>query len=105
MLLALYRKRLEPVRHAVEAGPPPLGPATEPRQRISALLDAVLCFTLGNRRLTLALEEGGNDSPYQAGRQGAFRARVMRLTAGNHTTAATSDDPANTQPAQGSWAG
>ncbi|MDT0612962.1 TetR/AcrR family transcriptional regulator [Streptomyces lancefieldiae] len=66
LIRALYEARLEPVREAVEAGPPPLGPATPPRQRVPALLDAVLCFKLDNRRLALALEEGGNGSPYQA---------------------------------------
>ncbi|TWV31228.1 TetR family transcriptional regulator [Streptomyces misionensis] len=66
LLRALYEARLEPVREAVEAGPPPLGPATPPRERVPALLDAVLCFKLDNRRLALALEEGGGDSPYRA---------------------------------------
>ncbi|WP_069766972.1 TetR/AcrR family transcriptional regulator [Streptomyces sp. LUP30] len=66
LLRALYEARLEPLREAVETGPPPLGPATPPRQRALALLDAVLCFKLDNRRLALALEESGNSSPYQA---------------------------------------
>ena len=66
LLRALYEARLEPLREAVEAGPPPLGPATPPRQRVPALLDAVLCFKLDNRRLALALEETGSSSPYQA---------------------------------------
>ncbi|MFL6055921.1 MAG: TetR/AcrR family transcriptional regulator [Actinoallomurus sp.] len=66
LLRALYEARLEPVREAVEAGPPPLGPATPPQQRVPALLDAVLCFKLDNRRLALALEESGSSSPYQA---------------------------------------
>ncbi|MEU5272612.1 TetR/AcrR family transcriptional regulator [Streptomyces hygroscopicus] len=66
LLRALYEARLEPVREAVEAGPPPLGPATPPRQRVPALLDAVLCFKLDNGRLALALEESGSGSPYQA---------------------------------------
>ncbi|UZI30280.1 TetR/AcrR family transcriptional regulator [Streptomyces sp. VB1] len=67
LLRALYEARLEPVREAVEAGPPPLGPATPPRQRVPALLDTLLCFKLDNRRLMLALEEGGSSgSPYQA---------------------------------------
>ncbi|MFJ9928951.1 MULTISPECIES: TetR/AcrR family transcriptional regulator [Streptomyces] len=65
LLRALYEARLEPVREAVESGPPPLGPATPPLERVPALLDAVLCFKLDNRRLALALEEGG-DSPYRA---------------------------------------
>ncbi|MFH9135105.1 TetR/AcrR family transcriptional regulator [Streptomyces sp. NPDC017524] len=67
LLRALYEARLEPVREAVEAGPPPLGPATPPHQRVPALLDTLLCFKLDNRRLMLALEESGNSgSPYQA---------------------------------------
>jgi AcrR family transcriptional regulator len=66
LLRALYEARLEPIRKAVEAGPPPLGPSTPPDQRVAALLDAVLCFKLDNRPLALALEEGGSNSPYQA---------------------------------------
>ncbi|WP_227999735.1 TetR/AcrR family transcriptional regulator [Nocardia australiensis] len=67
LLRALYEARLEPIRDAIETGPPPLGPATPPHQRVPALLDAVLCFKLDNRRLALALEESGSSSPYQAG--------------------------------------
>ncbi|MFD4349551.1 TetR/AcrR family transcriptional regulator [Streptomyces coelicoflavus] len=66
LLRALYEARLEPIRQAVEAGSPPLGPSTSPRDRVPALLDAVLCFKLDNRRLALALEESGSGSPYQA---------------------------------------
>ncbi|QTZ90300.1 TetR/AcrR family transcriptional regulator [Streptomyces auratus] len=66
LLRALYEARLEPITEAVEAGPPPLGPGTPPQERAPALLDAVLCFKLDNRRLALALEEGGSSSPYQA---------------------------------------
>ncbi|KES04870.1 transcriptional regulator [Streptomyces toyocaensis] len=66
LLRALYEARLEPIREAVEAGPPPLGPATPPRDRVVAVLDALLCFKLDNRRLVLALEEGGSPSPYRA---------------------------------------
>ncbi|MFI6858213.1 TetR/AcrR family transcriptional regulator [Streptomyces sp. NPDC050416] len=66
LLRALYEARLEPIREAAEAGPPPLGPGTPPQQRVPALLDAVLCFKLDNRRLAMALEDGGSDSPYQA---------------------------------------
>lgn len=66
LLRALYEARLEPVREAVETGPPPLGPATPPQERVLALLDALLCFKLDNRRLALALEGGGvSSSPYQ----------------------------------------
>ena len=62
---ALYEARLEPLRNAVEDGPPPLGPATPPLQRVPALLDAVLCLKLDNRHLALALEGTGADSPYR----------------------------------------
>ncbi|MGW7365378.1 TetR/AcrR family transcriptional regulator [Streptomyces sp. NPDC054841] len=65
LIRALYEARLEPIRHAVEAGPPPLGPATPPLERVPALLDAVLCFKLDNRHLALALEGTGTDSPYR----------------------------------------
>ncbi|MEU6865890.1 TetR/AcrR family transcriptional regulator [Streptomyces sp. NPDC046876] len=67
LLGALYEARLEPLREAVETGPPPLGPATPPQERVPAVLDALLCFKLDNRRLALALEEAGSSSPYQAG--------------------------------------
>ncbi|MFD8415053.1 TetR/AcrR family transcriptional regulator [Streptomyces sp. NPDC059650] len=66
LLRALYEARLEPLREAAEAGPPPLGPAAPPQQRVPALLDALLCFKLDNRRLTLALEGSGSTSPYRA---------------------------------------
>ncbi|MFB7498807.1 TetR/AcrR family transcriptional regulator [Streptomyces sp. NPDC056161] len=66
LLRALYEARLTPVREAVESGPPPLGPATPPAERVPALLDALLCFKLDNRPLALALEESGTGSPYQA---------------------------------------
>lgn len=68
LLRALYAARLEPILQAVEAGPPPLGPATPPQERVPALLDALLCFKLDNRRLALALEDsgGGGGSPYRA---------------------------------------
>ncbi|MEV2245456.1 TetR/AcrR family transcriptional regulator [Streptomyces sp. NPDC049970] len=66
LLRALYEARLEPLREAVETGPPPLGPTTAPRRRVPALLDTLLCFKLDNRSLMLALEESGNSSPYQA---------------------------------------
>ncbi|MFD9187608.1 TetR/AcrR family transcriptional regulator [Streptomyces phaeochromogenes] len=66
LIRALYSTRLEPVRSAVEEGPPPLGPDTPPLRRVPALLDALLCFKLDNRHLALALEATGSDSPYQA---------------------------------------
>lgn len=67
LLRALYEARLEPIRGAIETGPPPLGPGTPPQDRVRALLDAVLCFKLDNGPLALALEDSGSDSsPYRA---------------------------------------
>ncbi|MFJ2811018.1 TetR/AcrR family transcriptional regulator [Kitasatospora sp. NPDC087271] len=64
LIRALYGTRLEPLTTAVGSGPPPLGPATPPTERVPALLDALLCFKLDNRHLALALEGTGADSPY-----------------------------------------
>ncbi|MGP4008495.1 TetR/AcrR family transcriptional regulator [Streptomyces sp. 4N124] len=66
LIHALYSARLEPLRQAVTDGPPPLGPDTPPAERLPALLDALLCFKLDHRHLSLALEGTGSDSPYQA---------------------------------------
>ncbi|MGW7049714.1 TetR/AcrR family transcriptional regulator [Streptomyces avermitilis] len=66
LIQALYEARLESVRHAITEGPPPLGPGTPPTERVHALLDALLCFKLDHRHLSLALEETGTDSPYRA---------------------------------------
>ena len=66
LIRALYEARLQPTMDAVEAGPPPLGPATAPLERIPALLDALLCFKIDNRRLALALEDTAGTGPYQA---------------------------------------
>ncbi|MER7114155.1 TetR/AcrR family transcriptional regulator [Saccharomonospora azurea] len=66
LIRALYGARLEPIENAVDTGPPPLGPATPPLQRVPALLDAMLCFKLDNRHLALALEGTDSSSPYQA---------------------------------------
>ncbi|MEV5428698.1 TetR/AcrR family transcriptional regulator [Streptomyces sp. NPDC052701] len=66
LIRALYEARLEPVRRAITDGPRPLGPDTPPAERVPALLDAVLCFKLDHRHLSLALEGTGSDSPYRA---------------------------------------
>ncbi|MFF8313507.1 TetR/AcrR family transcriptional regulator [Streptomyces lydicus] len=67
LIRAVFEARIEPLRTAVTEGPAPLGPATPPRERVPALLDALLRFKLDNRHLSLALEEAGSGSPYQAG--------------------------------------
>ncbi|MEU1406887.1 TetR/AcrR family transcriptional regulator [Streptomyces sp. NPDC005728] len=79
LIRALYEARLEPVRNAVEHGPPPLGPTTPPPKRVPALLDAVLCFKLDNRHLALALEQTGTLSPYQAGHYERWHALLRDL--------------------------
>ncbi|GAA2428316.1 helix-turn-helix domain-containing protein [Streptomyces glaucus] len=65
LILALCEARLDPLRRAVADGPPPLGPGTPPVERVHALLDALLCFKLDHRHLSLALEGTGSDSPYR----------------------------------------
>ena len=42
LVQALWQRTYEPLRDAIEGGPPPLGPGTDPRQRILAVLDAIL---------------------------------------------------------------
>ncbi|CAM5237681.1 TetR/AcrR family transcriptional regulator [Streptomyces fumanus] len=66
LIRALYSAKLRPLREAVEEGPPPLGPGTDPLERVPALLDAVLRFKLDHRHLALALESDGGGSPYGA---------------------------------------
>ncbi|MET9297391.1 TetR/AcrR family transcriptional regulator [Streptomyces sp. NPDC003077] len=65
LIRAVVEARTGALRQAVEEGPEPLGPATPPRQRVPALLGALLDFKLDNRHLSLALEEAGAGSPYQ----------------------------------------
>ncbi|MBT2415914.1 TetR/AcrR family transcriptional regulator [Streptomyces sp. ISL-12] len=79
LIRALYAARLEPVARAVEEGPPPLGPATDPRLRVPALLDALLCFKLDHRHLALALEGDGSDSPYRAEHYGYWHSLLKTV--------------------------
>ncbi|MET8630247.1 TetR family transcriptional regulator [Kitasatospora sp. NPDC004669] len=79
LIRALYEARLEPIKTAVEEGPPPLGPATPPLQRVPALLDALLCFKLDNRHLALALEGTGADSPYRTNQYEQWHALLRDL--------------------------
>ena len=66
LVQALWQRTYEPLRDAIEGGPPPLGPGTDPRQRILAVLDAILVVKLDNRHLTLAVEErSGGTSLYE----------------------------------------
>ncbi|MFH8792681.1 TetR/AcrR family transcriptional regulator [Streptomyces sp. NPDC017941] len=65
LIRAVFGARSEAVRAAVESGPPPLGPGAPGRERVPAILDALLAFKLDNRHLSLALEETGAGSPYE----------------------------------------
>jgi AcrR family transcriptional regulator len=66
LIQALWDLRTEPLGRAIENGPPPLGPGTDPRRRIAAILDAIVVVKLDNRYLTLAVEErSGGASLYE----------------------------------------
>jgi len=71
LLDALFTARMTALREAFEDGPPPLGPATPPRERLLALLDALLACKLDNRQLIAARETA---------RAGLPRAREYRWT-------------------------
>ncbi|MBB5121854.1 transcriptional regulator [Streptomyces eurocidicus] len=79
LIRALYATRLEPLRQAIEQGPPPLGPHTPPLQRVPALLDALLTFKLDNRHLATALESAGADSPYRTDHYAHWHALLRDL--------------------------
>jgi AcrR family transcriptional regulator len=57
LLRAIFDMRMAGLRDAIESGPPPLGPATPPRERLLALLDAIVEFKLDNRKIAQALEQ------------------------------------------------
>ncbi|MFJ9339205.1 TetR/AcrR family transcriptional regulator [Streptomyces sp. NPDC101733] len=79
LIRSLYEARLEPVREAVEQGPPPLGPTAAPLERVPAVLDAVLCLKFDNRHLALALESAGSDSPYRTEHYAGWHALIRDL--------------------------
>jgi AcrR family transcriptional regulator len=57
LLRAVFDTSIAGLTAAIVDGPPPLGPATPPRQRLLALLDAMTEFKLDNRKITRALEQ------------------------------------------------
>jgi AcrR family transcriptional regulator len=57
LLRAVFDARIAGLMAAIVNGPPPLGPATPPRVRLLALLDAMVEFKLDNRKITRALEQ------------------------------------------------
>ena len=61
LIRTVYDARLTDLRAAIADGPPPLGPGTDPRTRIPALLDAVVDFKLDNRKLAMSLEQDQRD--------------------------------------------
>lgn len=83
LIREVFEARIEPLRHAVQDGPAPLGPSAAPRDRAPALLDALLRFKLDHRHLSLALEEAGSGSPYEGASyawwHGVLRETLQRL--------------------------
>jgi AcrR family transcriptional regulator len=57
LLRAVFDERIAALTEAIESGPPPLGPTTPPRERVAAVLIAIVDFKTDNRRLTRALED------------------------------------------------
>jgi AcrR family transcriptional regulator len=63
LLDALFTARMTALQEAFECGPPPLGPGAPPRERLLALLDALLQFKLDNRHLMAARETARTGLP------------------------------------------
>jgi AcrR family transcriptional regulator len=59
LLRAVFDERIEALTEAIATGPPPLGPATPPRERIVAVLAAAVDFKVDNRGISRALEAAG----------------------------------------------
>jgi AcrR family transcriptional regulator len=76
LLDALFTARMAALRDAFADGPPPLGPAAPPRERLLALLDALLAFKLDNHQLIAARETARAGLP----RAGLPRAAEYRWT-------------------------
>lgn len=58
LIRQVYAARISPLRAQIESGPPPLGPATPPLERVAAIIDAIARVKLDNVHLMTALEEG-----------------------------------------------
>ncbi|MBC3840658.1 TetR/AcrR family transcriptional regulator [Streptacidiphilus sp. 4-A2] len=71
LLDALFAERMASLREAIQDGAPPLGPGTQPRERVLAILDALLTFKLDNRHLARAREVASS---------GMLRAEYYRLS-------------------------
>ena len=57
LMRAVFDARIAGLMDAILTGPPPLGPDTPPRERLLALLDAMVEFKLDNRKITRAQEQ------------------------------------------------
>jgi AcrR family transcriptional regulator len=57
LLRAVFDEQIATLIETIETGPPPLGPATPPPERVAAMLVAIIEFKIDNRRLTRALED------------------------------------------------
>ncbi|WP_246398018.1 TetR/AcrR family transcriptional regulator [Mycobacterium vicinigordonae] len=64
LIRAVVEHRSAALRDAVEHGPPPLGPDTAARERLAALLHALVDFKVRNRALSLAMESSRDGNPY-----------------------------------------
>jgi len=64
LLRAVFDMRIVGLTAAIANGPPPLGPATPPRERVLALLDAMVEFKLDNRKITRALEQASERTSF-----------------------------------------
>jgi AcrR family transcriptional regulator len=65
LIRAVIEQRTEPLRRAIDSGPSPLGPETEPRERLLAVLAAITATKVETVALSLA-HEAGQASPYAA---------------------------------------
>jgi AcrR family transcriptional regulator len=57
LLRAVFDEQIAALIETIQTGPPPLGPATPPRERVAAMLIAIIEFKIDHRRLTRALED------------------------------------------------
>lgn len=57
LLRAVFDARIAALKEAIETGTAPLGPSTPARDRVAAVLIAIVDFKINNRQLTRALED------------------------------------------------